>query len=190
MLSSTSADSNHALTSLLATATAALDTDRRAAKSCIHQAAALLGIDLRLGGSGPAERPYLQGGLATWQAKRIRSYIADKLDSRIRATDLAGVVQLSTSHFHRAFRRTFAETPAAYIMKRRVRRAQELMLASRRPLSQVALECGMCDQAHLCRAFRRFVGISPNAWRRQFLVDPADGSVAREIGRATPQRST
>ena len=114
MLSSTSADSNHALASLLATATAALDTDRRAAKSCIHQAAALLGIDLRLGGSEPAERPYLQGGLATWQAKRIRSYIVDKLDSRIRATDLAGAVQLSASHFSRAFRKTFDCDPTEY----------------------------------------------------------------------------
>jgi AraC family transcriptional regulator len=181
MLSSTSADSNAALASLLATATAALDTDRGAAKNCIQRAATLLGIDLRLGGEGPAERPYLRGGLATWQAKRIRSYIADKLDSRLLAAELAGVVQLSTSHFHRAFRKTFGETPAAYIMKRRIRRAQELMLSSRKPLSQVALECGMCDQAHLCRSFRRFVGINPNAWRRQFLVDPADGFVGREI---------
>ena len=40
MLSSTSADSNDALASLLATATVALDTDRRAAKSCIQRAAA------------------------------------------------------------------------------------------------------------------------------------------------------
>ena len=92
--------------------------------------------------------------------------------------------------FFRAFRQTFGETPLAYIMERRIRRAQDLMLTSRVPLSQVALECGMCDQAHFCRVFRRIVGINPNAWRRQFLVDPADGSVAREIGRATPQRST
>jgi AraC family transcriptional regulator len=181
MLSSTSADSNDALASLLATATAALDTDRRAAKSCIQRAAALLGIDLSLGGDGVAERSCVQGGLATWQAKRIRSYIEDKLDSSIRATDLAGAVQLSTSHFFRAFRKTFGETPAAYIMQRRVRRAQELMLASRRPLSQVALECGLCDQAHLCRVFRRFVGINPNAWRRQLPVGPADGCVGRDI---------
>ena len=181
MLSSTSTDSNDALASLLATATAALDTDRRAAKSCIQRAAALLGIDLSPGGDGAAEHSYPQGGLASWQAKRIRSYIDDKLDSSIRATALAAVVQLSTSHFFRAFRQTFGETPAVYIMKRRIRRAQELMLSSRRPLSQVALECGMCDQAHFCRVFRRFVGINPNAWRRQFLVDPADGCVGREV---------
>ena len=175
-------DGNDLLASLLATATVALDTDRRAAKSCIQRAAALLRIDLSLRGDGAAERSCLQGGLAPWQAKCLRSYIEDKLDSSIRATDLAGVVQLSTSHFFRAFRKTFGESPRAYIRKRRIRRAQELMLTSRLPLSQVALECGMCDQAHLCRIFRRIVGINPNAWRRQFPVGPApDSSVGGQI---------
>ena len=182
MLSSTSADSNDALASLLATAAVALDTDHRAAKSCIQRAAALLGIDLSSEGDGTAGHSCLQGGLAPWQAKHIRSLIEDKLNSSIRATDLAGVVRLSTSYFFRAFRQTFGESPRAYIMQRRIRRAQELMLTSRLPLSQVALECGMCDQAHLCRVFRRIVGINPNAWRRQFPVGPApDSSVGGQI---------
>lgn len=182
MLNSTSADSNDMLASLLATATIALDTDRCAAKSCIQRAAALLGIDLSLGGGGAAECSSLRGGLAPPQAQRLRSYIEDRLDSSIRATDLAGVVQLSESHFCRAFRKTFGESPLAYIRKRRIRRAQELMSTSRLPLSQVALECGLCDQAHLCRVFRRIVGMNPNAWRRQFPVGPApDSSVGGQI---------
>ena len=56
------------------------------------------------------------------------------------------------------------------------------MLASPLPLSQVALECGMCDQPHFCRVFRRIIGINPKAWRRQFPVGPApDGPVGTEI---------
>ena len=181
MLSSTSADRNDALARLLATANGALDTDLRAAKSCIQRAAALLGINLSAERSGAAGYSYLQGGLAPWQAKRIRAYIEDQLDSSIRATDLAEVVQLSTSHFFRAFRKSFGAPPITYIMHRRIRRAQELMLASQAPLSQVALECGMCDQAHLCRCFRRIVGISPGVWRRQFPVGQATGgSVGRQ----------
>ncbi len=49
----------------------------------------------------------------------------------------------------------------------RLKRAQEMMLASSEPLSQIALACGFSDQAHLCKAFRRDVGESPNAWRRR-----------------------
>jgi AraC family transcriptional regulator len=172
-------DNNDALASLLATATVALDTDCRAAKRCIQRAAVLLGIDLSPAGNGTAERSCLRGGLAPWQAKRLRSHIEDKLDSSIRATDLAGLVQLSTSHFFRAFRKTFGESPVTYIMKRRIRRAQQLMLTSRLRLAQVALECGMADQAHFSRVFRRIVGTNPDTWRRQFFVGPApDGSAA------------
>ena len=182
MLNSASADRNEALASLLATATLVLDTDRRAAKSCIRRVAALLGIDLSSGGDRAAEHRYLQGGLTPWQAKRVRSYIEDNLDSSIRATDLAGHVQLSASHFFRAFRKTFGESPLAYIMQRRIRLAQEMMLASQLPLSQVALECGMCDQPHFCRVFRRIVGVNPRAWQRQFPVGLApDGSIGRAI---------
>jgi transcriptional regulator GlxA family with amidase domain len=173
MSNSTSADRNDALASLLVTATLALDTDRHAARRCIQRAAALLGIDLSSQRDVDAAHACLQGGLAAWQAKHLAAYIEDKLESKILIPDLAGVVQLSTSHFFRAFRKTFGEPPKEYIRGRRIRRAQELMLTSRLPLSQVALECGMCDQAHLCRTFRRIVGINPNAWRRQFPVGPA-----------------
>jgi AraC family transcriptional regulator len=197
MLSSTSAHSNDALARLLATANGALDTDLRAAKSCIQRAAALLGINLSAEGSGAAPYSYLQGGLAPWQAKRIRVYIEEQLGSSIRVADLAEMVQLSTSHFFRAFRKSFGEPPITYIMHRRIRRAQELMVASQAPLSHVALECGLCDQAHLCRCFRRIVGTSPGVWRRQFPVSQATGTsggrhaaVRTVVGRAPSQRST
>jgi AraC family transcriptional regulator len=176
MLRPTSDAASDALARLLATATVALDTDRREAKSCIQRVAALLGIELNSGADRAAGQSRLRGGLAPWQARCIRSYIEDKLSSTIRTTHLAGVAQLSTSHFCRAFRQTFGETPFAYIMGRRIRRAQDLMLTSRAPLSQVALECGMYDQAHFCRVFRRIVGINPNAWRRQISVRPAPNS--------------
>jgi AraC family transcriptional regulator len=196
MLSSTPADGNDALAHLLATANGALDTDLGAAKSCIQRAAALLGINLSAERNGTSAYSYLQGGLAPWQAKRIRAYIEDQLDTSIRATDLADVVQLSTSHFFRAFRKSFGEPPITYIMHQRIRRAQELMLASRAPLSQVALECGMCDQAHLCRCFRRIVGTSPGVWRRQFPVGQATTnssgrqSTVRSAARQTPSESS
>ena len=153
---------------LLATATAVLDTDLDAAKTYIGRAAELLGLDLaKAAFLAPASsRP--RGGLAPWQAKRLRAYIADNLASNIRADDLAAIVQLSTSHFFRAFRETFGQAPLAYIMHQRVLHAQEMMLNSRRPISNIALDCGMCDQPHFTRVFRRIVGLNPGAWRRQF----------------------
>jgi AraC-like DNA-binding protein len=58
------------------------------------------------------------------------------------------------------------DSPHGYIIRRRVERAQGLMLSTARPLRDIAAECGLADQAHLTRLFRRIVGESPAAWRR------------------------
>ena len=78
------------------------------------------------------------------------------------------MAQLSASHFTRAFKETFGETPLGYVSRQRMRYAQDLMLRSGECLSQIALTCGHCDQSHFTRVFRRKVGMSPRAWRRQF----------------------
>jgi AraC family transcriptional regulator len=105
------------------------------------------------------------GGLAGWRVKRVAAFVESNMDSNIRIGDLARMVLLSTSHFCRAFKQTFGETPLRYIMRQRMRRAQAIMLCSRDSLAKIAIDCGMCDQAHFSRVFRRIVGVNPGAWR-------------------------
>ncbi len=73
---------------------------------------------------------------------------------------------MSTSYFSKAFKGSFGKTVQDYLHQRRVERAQELMLSTDNMLSQIALDCGFCDQAHLSRMFQRSVGVSPARWRR------------------------
>jgi AraC-like DNA-binding protein len=170
---------------LLATATSTLEADRLTARTCIQRAAALLGVDLNQTSSGSPPRVYLPpGGLAPWQAALVNRYVREHLSSSIRIATLAQMVQLSVSHFFRAFRCSFAESPRSYIQRCRVMRGQQLMLNSDFSLTQIALEIGMCDQAHFCRTFRRVVGINPNAWRRQTLSQPPPRLMAPTIRRS------
>ena len=114
------------------------------------------------GGAGKVVR----GGLAAWQKRRLTAYIDAHLGGRIRIEDLAGLLKLSASHFSRAFRLTFGTTAHEYLLRRRIEVAQSLMLTSREPLCEIALRCGLYDQPHFTRVFRRIVGDTPNAWRR------------------------
>ena len=115
-----------------------------------------------------------RGGLAPWQVRRVTSYIDEHLASTIRLRDLARIARLSHSHFCRAFKESIGHPAHAYVMRRRVQRAQGLMLTTAESLSQIAAQCGMSDQAHFCKLFRRLVGESPNAWRRaRRLLAPA-----------------
>ena len=131
-----------------------------------------------------------RGGLAPWQAKRVAAYIESNISHSLRVADLAGIVQLSLGHFFRAFRVSFGQPPLVYVKVRRIRRAQVRMLNTREPLSQVALDCGMYDQAHFARVFRRVVGISPSVWRRQFQSEPmgADDILRQAIDAAADWR--
>lgn len=108
-----------------------------------------------------------RGALAPWQLKQVAAFVDAHLDQRILVEHLAQRARLSASHFCRAFKATTGETPHAYVMRRRLERAQTLILASDDSLSQIADACGLSDQAHLTRLFRRHLGITPHQWRRR-----------------------
>jgi AraC family transcriptional regulator len=152
---------------LLMEARAAFETDRHRAKFCIQQATELLQATQGPPEPCQVELPIVRGGLAPWQARRVAAYIESNIGSKINVVELAAFVQLSIGHFSRAFKVSFGASPLAYVMRQRILRAQAIMASSEAPLSWIALDCGMCDQAHFSRTFRRLIGVSPNAWRRQ-----------------------
>jgi transcriptional regulator GlxA family with amidase domain len=108
----------------------------------------------------------LRQGLAPWQVRRVLAHIDGNLGTPIRNKDLATLARLSTFHFGFAFRNSVGDSPHAYIIRRRMERAQGLMLSTDKTLSEIAVECGLADQPHFTRLFRRVVGESPAAWRR------------------------
>jgi AraC-like DNA-binding protein len=112
------------------------------------------------------------GGLAPWMVRKVSTHIETHLDSAISSADLAGLAKQSVYHFCRVFRESFGESPHKYVMRRRIERAQGLMLQTNLSLAQIAIECGLADQAHLSRTFRRFVGECPGIWRRARAAPP------------------
>jgi AraC family transcriptional regulator len=150
------------LADLLARASIAIETDRADAGDCIRRAAKLLPEGLRL----PRDNKVASGGLAPWQELRLKRYVSNNLADRLTTPDLAQVVQLSVGHFTRAFKVTFGMPPRAYLTSERIREAKRLMAETRASLCEIALSCGLADQAHFCHTFRRVEGCSPAAWRR------------------------
>ena len=107
-----------------------------------------------------------RGTLADWQIMRLISHIDSNIDSAIDTRQLAAIARLSSFHFCRVFRDTFGTSPHRYVMHKRLERAQDLMLTTKGSLVQIAADCGLADQSHFNKLFRRFVGETPGAWRR------------------------
>jgi AraC family transcriptional regulator len=107
-----------------------------------------------------------RGRLLMWQARKVRDYIDSHITGPVLVADLCALVQRSEAHFSRSFKRTFGESPHAFLVRRRVELAAQNMLTTDAPLSDIALRCGFTDQAHLCKHFRQAAGHTPAAWRR------------------------
>lgn len=172
-------DLDAAVADLLVNARESLERDRAVARSYVERAAALLGDRPASEAAGLRERAaIMRGGLAPWQSKRVRAYVAENLSLPIAIEELAALCRLSTSHFSRAFKASFGEPPHGYIVRQRLEEAKRIMQETEEPLSQIAVACGFADQSHFCRHFRRSEGTSPNLWRRARAADPGLAAAA------------
>jgi transcriptional regulator GlxA family with amidase domain len=104
--------------------------------------------------------------LTAWQRRRVLAHIETSLAAPLRNRELAALVDFSEFHFNVAFRNSLGTPPHEFLIRRRIERAQQLMLETAMPLCDIASECGLADQAHLSRLFRRVVGETPATWRK------------------------
>ena len=141
-----------------------LGRDQEAAKASLVTASHILQAEIeRCSGANGSAR----GGLAAWQILRVQTYIDNNLHRTIHIRDLSAVARRSPAHFSRKFKLAVGESPHAYVVKRRLESACHLMITSAASLSEIALNVGFSDQAHLCRLFRQSFGQSPANWRRE-----------------------
>ncbi len=159
------------VSTLIAGAVATFDADRNTSRRYLLQASAILqasaGHQAKIGRD--ARR---RGGLARWQLNRVVDYIEQHLPGKISGEDLAAQIGVSVGQLFRAFKASIGIPPLQYVASRRLEVACSLLRTTRDPLSHIALTAGFCDQSHLCRVFRRAIGMTPLAWRRSNASDP------------------
>jgi AraC family transcriptional regulator len=109
-----------------------------------------------------APRPYRDHALAVRAAQTLDDSYAEPVSLR----DLAADLRVHPVWLARAFRARWSCAPREYLQRVRVRAAAQCVTSSRRPLADIALDCGFSDQAHMTRLFARVLGITPSAMRR------------------------
>ncbi len=97
---------------------------------------------------------------------KARDYAYATLDESISLDDLAYVACLSTNYFLRSFRGLFKQTPHQFIIDRRMDRAKKLLLQTNCSVSEVCAAVGFQSLGSFSWLFKRRVGLSPEAYRR------------------------
>ncbi len=98
-----------------------------------------------------------------------RAYIDENLTEAVLSPDrVAQACGMSRRSLYDAFNQ-LADTPNAYIRKRRLARACEMLAApdGRHTITQIAYELGFADAAHFSRLFSEQQGCSPSQWRKR-----------------------
>jgi AraC family transcriptional regulator len=104
--------------------------------------------------------------LPKWRFARVREYIDLHIEEPIHLQDLAKVAGLSRMHFAAQFREYAGISPGKFVRMQRIHHAKVLLGDPLRTLADVAVSVGFRTQAHFTTVFHRFVGDTPNCWRK------------------------
>ena len=100
--------------------------------------------------------------------RELQGWIADNLANDLTVEAPAERAHMSPRNFARAFKREIGVTPAAYVERARVERAQQSLQTSGASVDVVARRCGFGTPGTMRRAFQRRLGISPAEYRNRF----------------------
>lgn len=119
---------------------------------------------------GDAGRPSpVIGGLGSSRQRRVVEYIEARLGEELNLGHLAAEVGLTRYHFIRAFRVSLGTSPFRYLNKRRIARAQQLLLDRHLSITEVGLTLGFSSHSHFTETFRKLTGTTPSQFRKDRL---------------------
>lgn len=98
--------------------------------------------------------------------QRAQEMIADLSDQDLGIADIADALGVHRVYLARQYLRHLGCTPGDDLRRRRVERATQMMMSSDQTLTDIALNCGFCDQSHLNRAFLQQWGLTPTGFTK------------------------
>ena len=119
--------------------------------------------------SGKMRAASRAGFLTSRMVSRLTDYIDAHLGEDISLTDLARQANIPADAFARRFKATTGIPPYAYVLERRIVRAETLLSSPQSSLIAIALALGFSSQSHFTNVFRRLRGVTPAVYRAQIL---------------------
>jgi transcriptional regulator GlxA family with amidase domain len=119
------------------------------------------------------QAPYLdpQRSATGGDLGRLAAWVDDRLDQHLTLDEMAAWLNVSLRTLNRRFHATFGCSPVAWLTERRVRRAQQLLVASDEAVEQIARRVGFGSVVAFRAQFRGIVGVSPSRYRGSFVEE-------------------
>ncbi len=102
------------------------------------------------------------------KVKAVQDWIESNYDQSIDVSSLAVMACLSERHFKRRFKQATGELPSQYWQKVRIDKAKRLLEEGEQTVTQICHEIGYEDLAFFRALFKRYVSLTPNAYRKRY----------------------
>ncbi|MBR0663651.1 helix-turn-helix transcriptional regulator [Roseomonas hellenica] len=132
-----------------------------------HLAAVAMHRILALDGAPPRRKDH--GRLSGTTLRRVQDHVEAHLDQEIALSDLAAIAGMTGDSFARQFKAAAGLAPYAFVIERRMRRAEDLLARPEMALAQIAMALGFSSQSHFTTTFRRQRGMTPRAYRQRLF---------------------
>ncbi len=113
-------------------------------------------------GERPEAGPYSQ------RIRQIIGYIQENLQEDMGLESLAAHFQTHKAHLARTFKEETGMGVHEFIRRRRVEKAQELLLYSQYRVNEIVYQVGFKNPQNFYTLFTRYVGLTPRAYREKF----------------------
>ena len=117
-------------------------------------------------GVEPSPKPPA-AGLSRHIVRQIVDLLSADLSVPVPLNTMAGTAALSPFHFSRAFKAATGVPPHRYVVQLRIEKARERLEKTNLPIIEIAAQVGYDDPSYFARLFRREVGVTPAAYRRE-----------------------
>jgi AraC family transcriptional regulator, exoenzyme S synthesis regulatory protein ExsA len=104
--------------------------------------------------------------LVSQQANNIQPVIEANYCYNLTLNSYAKLCNRSLSSFKRDFFIAYGESPARWLLNKRLAHAQKLLCNSTKTIVDVSFECGFENSTHFSHAFKNHFGVSPLKYRQ------------------------
>ena len=124
-----------------------------------------ISLDIALNHNEPVKEPVIY---------ELISYLNIHFTENITLEDVCKKYSLSMRTLYRYWNKNFEDTPAEFLLKKRLRYAAHLLLTTDMGIQDTARSSGFDNPIYFTQCFRRKYGISPGNYRKKFSGNTAE----------------